>query len=173
MTQWRLDEEVRVGPITLRGRVYLPAHQPGLAEGGRVSDRYIAYHRQRAKAGVAMQVTGATPVAPSVEWADICLWNIDESVVPGYRRLAEAVHAEGGRMLAQLAHPGPTEYEGVEVIGASLDLSEVTRQIAVPATAAQLARIIDDYAAAAAAATSTASRSAWPTASCSPRSSPR
>lgn len=149
MTQWRLDDEVRVGPITLRGRVYLPAHQPGLAEGGRVSDRYIAYHRQRAKAGVAMQVTGATPVAPSVEWADICLWNIDESVVPGYRRLAEAVHAEGGRMLAQLAHPGPTEYEGVEVIGASLDLSEVTRQIAVPATAAQLARIIDDYAAAA------------------------
>ena len=149
MTQWRLDEEVRVGPISLRGRVYLPAHQPGLAEGGRVSERYIAYHRQRAKAGVAMQVTGATPVAPSVEWADICLWNIDESVVPGYRRLAEAVHAEGGRMLAQLAHPGPTEHEGVEVIGASLDLSEVTRQLAVPATAAQLARIIDDYAAAA------------------------
>jgi len=69
-----------------------------------VSDRYVAYHRQRARAGVCMQVTGATPVAPSVEWADICLWNIDDSVIPGYQRLARAVREEGSRMLAQLAH---------------------------------------------------------------------
>ena len=75
VSQWRLDEEVRVGPISLRGRVYLPAHQPGLAEGGRVSERYIAYHRQRAKAGVAMQVTGATPV-------DIAAAHVNNPVPP-------------------------------------------------------------------------------------------
>lgn len=149
MSDWRLDEPLQVGPRILRGRVFLPAHQPGLAEGGRVSERYIAYHRQLARAGVAMQITGATPDAPSVEWSDICLWNIDDTVIPGYRSLDEAVHDEGGTMLAQLAHPGPTEFEGPEVIGASWLFSEVTRQVAVPATAVQLARIIDEYAAAA------------------------
>jgi 2,4-dienoyl-CoA reductase-like NADH-dependent reductase (Old Yellow Enzyme family) len=96
-----------------------------------------------------MQITGATPVAPSVEWSDICLWNIDDSVIPGYQRLAAAVHEEGGTMLAQLAHPGPTEYEGPEVISASRVFSEVTRQVAVPATPTQLAQIVEQYAEAA------------------------
>ena len=63
MVTWHLDRPLQVGPFELRNRIYLPAHQPGLAEGGRVSDRYVAYHRQRARAGVCMQVTGATPVA--------------------------------------------------------------------------------------------------------------
>ncbi|XVX20450.1 NAD(P)-binding protein [Actinomycetota bacterium] len=144
-----LDQPLRVGNRTLRSRVYLPAHQPGLAVGGRPEERYIAYHAERARAGVAMQVTGATPVTPSAEWGEICLWNIDESIVPGYQRLAEAVHAEGGVMVAQLAHPGPTEYEGPDVIGASLDFSEVSRQVAVEATAAQLDTVVEQYAAAA------------------------
>lgn len=148
MSDWLVDQPMQVGSRRLRSRVYLPAHQPGLAEDGRVSDRYVAYHRARAAAGVAMQVTGATPILPSAEWNDICLWNIDESCVPGYQRLAEAVHDEGGTMLAQLAHPGPTEFEGPDVIGASLDFSEVSRQMAVPASAEQLATIVDLYAAA-------------------------
>jgi 2,4-dienoyl-CoA reductase-like NADH-dependent reductase (Old Yellow Enzyme family) len=149
MVTWHLDKPLQVGPFELRGRVFLPAHQPGLAQNGQVTDRYVAYHRQRARSGVSMQVTGATPVAPSVEWADICLWNIDDSIVPGYQRLAAAVREEGGRMLAQLAHPGPTEEAGAEVIGPSRDFSEVSRQVAVPATHEQLARVIEEYAQAA------------------------
>lgn len=148
-TPWLVDRPLQVGPHTLPSRIYLPAHQPGLADGGRPGDRYIAYHRARARSGVAMQVTGATPILPSSEWSDICLWNVDESIVPGYQRLAAAVHEEGGRILAQLAHPGPTETEGPDVIGASWDFSEVSRQVAVPATAAELNHIIDLYAAAA------------------------
>ncbi len=148
-TPWLVDEPLQVGPQTLRGRVYVPAHQPGLAEDGRPGDRYIAYQRARARAGAAMQVTGATPILPSKEWSDICLWNIDESIVPGYQRLADAVHAEGGKMLAQLAHPGPTEFAGAEVLGPSRDFSEVSRQVAVAASPGQLDRITGLYAAAA------------------------
>jgi 2,4-dienoyl-CoA reductase-like NADH-dependent reductase (Old Yellow Enzyme family) len=144
-----LDSPLQVGPMRLRGRVYVPAHQPGLAEHGRPGERYIAYQRARARAGVAMQVTGATPVAPSRVWSDICLWNVDETIVPGYQRLSDAVHEEGGRMLAQLAHPGPTELVGPDVIGPSVDFSEVSRQIVRPATKAQLETIVEQYAEAA------------------------
>jgi 2,4-dienoyl-CoA reductase-like NADH-dependent reductase (Old Yellow Enzyme family) len=147
--RWVLDEPIQVGPLPLRGRVYVPAHQPGLAEDGQPGERYIAYQRARARAGVAMQVTGATPIAPSRVWNDICLWNVDESIVPGYRRLADAVHEEGGRMLAQLAHPGPTELVGPDVLGPSRDFSEVNRQVVRPATTAQLRTIVQQYAEAA------------------------
>ncbi|MER5217403.1 FAD-dependent oxidoreductase [Streptomyces sp. NPDC002838] len=146
---WNVENPIQVGPVTLPRRVFLPAHQPGLAENGTPGDRYVAYHRQRARAGAAMQITGATPIVPSSQWSHICLRNIDESIVPGYRRLAEAVRAEGGRMLAQLAHPGPTEYTGPDVFGASRDLSEPTRQVALPASRAQIAAVIEQYAAAA------------------------
>jgi 2,4-dienoyl-CoA reductase-like NADH-dependent reductase (Old Yellow Enzyme family) len=146
---WLLDDPIQVGRLRLRGRVYVPAHQPGLAEDGRPGERYIAYQRARARAGVAMQVTGATPIAPSRVWNDICLWNVDESIVPGYQRLADAVHEEGGRMLAQLAHPGPTELVGPDVLGPSRDFSEVNRQVVRPATASQLATIVAQYAEAA------------------------
>ncbi|MCW2643689.1 MAG: hypothetical protein JWP76_5995 [Dactylosporangium sp.] len=149
VAEWLVGQPIQIGPHRLRGRIYLPAHQPGLADGGHPGPRYVAYHRERARAGVAMQVTGATPIKPSSEWSDICLWNVDESIVPGYRRLAEAVRAEGGRMLAQLAHPGPTEYEGVEVIGPSRDFSEVSRQVSVAASKAQLDEVVELYAAAA------------------------
>jgi 2,4-dienoyl-CoA reductase-like NADH-dependent reductase (Old Yellow Enzyme family) len=146
MSDWVLDTPLRVGPMTLRGRVYIPAHQPGLAEDGRPGERYIAYQRARARAGVAMQVTGATPIAPSRVWNDICLWNVDESIVPGYRRLADAVHEEGGRILAQLAHPGPTEVGGADVLGPSRDFSEVSRQVVRPASRAELRTIVRQYA---------------------------
>lgn len=148
-SDWVLDTPLRVGPMLLRGRVYVPAHQPGLAENGHPGERYIAYQRARARAGVAMQVTGATPIVPSRVWNEICLWNVDESIVPGYRRLADAVHEEGGRILAQLAHPGPTEFEGPDVIGPSRDFSEVSRQVVRPASRAELGVIVTQYAEAA------------------------
>jgi 2,4-dienoyl-CoA reductase-like NADH-dependent reductase (Old Yellow Enzyme family) len=82
-------------------------------------------------------------------WNEICLWNVDESIVPGYRRLADAVHEEGGRILAQLAHPGPTEVEGPDVLGPSRDFSEVGRQVVRPASPAELGAIVTRYAEAA------------------------
>src|SRR5580658_7559762 len=88
-----IARELKMRGKTLQSRVYLPGHQPGLAEGGLPGERYIAYHRRRARAGLGMQITGATPVI----WSEVCadgltLVNIDDRIVAGYRRLAEAVH---------------------------------------------------------------------------------
>lgn len=38
-TPWLIDEPIKVGPLELKGRDLLPAHQPGLAEGGKPGDR--------------------------------------------------------------------------------------------------------------------------------------
>src|SRR5918912_960487 len=104
----------------------------------------MADQRARARAGVAMQVTGATPVVHSGVWdPKIVLHTVDDRIVPGYQRLAEAVHAEGGRMLAQLAHPGPTESEGPDVIGPSHLFSEITQQVVRPAAAGELAVVVE------------------------------
>ncbi|MEI4486978.1 FAD-dependent oxidoreductase [Frigidibacter sp. MR17.14] len=142
-------------PLSLRGRrlrarVYLPAHQPGLAEGGAPGERYIAYHRARAAAGLGMQITGATPVVASEVWADgKTLVNVDDGIIPGYRRLAAAVQGEGGLMLAQLAHVGAMETAGDHIVSASWDRSELTQRMSRAASAEELGWITGRFAASA------------------------
>src|ERR1700756_4111595 len=146
----KVDESIRIRGKTLRSRVYLPAHQPGLADDGLPGERYIAYHRRRARAGLGMQITGATPVIWSDVWADgLTLVNIDDRIVPGYRRLAAAVHEEGGLMLAQLAHVGAMETSGDAIISASALRSEITQRTARQASVDELAEIVEAYRAAA------------------------
>lgn len=98
------------GELELRNRVLVSAHVPGFAENNIAGDRYISYHQRYAAEGVGLQITGGTPVHKSglLSFRSDALWNLDDSAIPGYQKLARAVHAEGGRMLAQLAHSGGT-----------------------------------------------------------------
>ena len=145
-----LFEPIQVGSLQLRGRVFASAHQPGLADNGIPGDRYVAYHRARARSGFAMQITGATPVGPSSLWDPRwMLVNRDESIVPGYQRLADAVHAEGGRMLAQLMHPGAAELGLPTVVSASQHMAELSRQPARAITVPEMDEVVERYHAAA------------------------
>src|SRR4051794_11112254 len=138
-----VTQSLEINGKRLRARVYLPAHQPGLAENGLPGERYVDYHRQRARAGLGMQITGATPVKWSEVWADgLTLVNVDDRIVPGYRALARAVHEEGGLMLAQLAHVGAMETSGDAIVSASWTRSELTQQMSREASPEELEEIL-------------------------------
>jgi len=100
---------LQVGPKQLRNRVLISAHVPRLAVDNLPSAAYIAYHRVRARGGAGLQITGATAVHPTgTLGTSESLKNLDDRIVPGYRKLATAVHDEGGTILAQLAHSAAT-----------------------------------------------------------------
>jgi N-ethylmaleimide reductase len=63
------------------------------------------YYAQRASAGLI--VAEATAISPDgFGWADTPgLWSAEQ--VRGWRRVTDAVHAAGGRIIAQLWHTGP------------------------------------------------------------------
>ena len=173
----RVDEPMPLRGKRLRSRVYLPAHQPGLAEDGLPRDRYVEYHRRRARAGLGMQITGATPVLWSEVWAGgLTLINIDDHIIPGYRRLAAAVHAEGGLMLAQLAHVGAMETRATQ---SSAPRGPARRSPSRPRARLRLTSSPKSWnssaprRSAAAPAISTASRSQWRMECCSRASSRR
>jgi mycofactocin system FadH/OYE family oxidoreductase 2 len=141
---------LRVGPLELRNRVFVSAHQPGLAEAGVPGERYIAYQRARARGGAALQITGATTVHPTGGYlASHMLANLDDRIVYGYRRLAEAVHAEGGRILAQLAHGGAlghTLQSDLPLWAPSPVAADLYRQIPHEMTRAEIAEIVQAFA---------------------------
>ena len=138
---------LKVGRVFLRNRVYVPAHQPGLAEGSLISDRYIAYQRLRARSGAAMQITGRTniTIANKMSSSSALLANVDDRSIPGFQRLAEAVHTEGGRMLSQLGHSGPALYPGSNtqpVLGPSRYFSSMYLQASKSMSKSEIERMI-------------------------------
>lgn len=106
-----------IGGVTVRNRVFSSAHGTGFSHGG-INDRLIAYHRERARGGVGLIVLEATSVDPAaavgVSASLTGLRNIDDSIVPDYRRIATALHAEGTAVFALLSHSGRNTVMGVD-----------------------------------------------------------
>ena len=130
-----LFSPLEIGPMQVRNRVLVSAHVPGFAENNKPGKQYIAYHQNYARNGVGLQITGGTPVHESglLSTSSDGLWNLDDSIIPGYRALSAAVHQEGGRILAQLAHSGGTVLigqPGRESWSASAVRSEINGNIA-------------------------------------------
>ena len=149
----RLLSPLKIGAKTVRNRVLLTAHVPGLAVDGVPGEAYAAYHRRKAAGGAGLQITGAQPVHPSSGRNGKAIANLDDRVIAGYRVLAQAVHQEGGLILAQLAHYGATLGEGEPgspgwgVSDQPADLARAQPQVM---TLSEIRELIDAFAAAAA-----------------------
>ena len=142
------------GVRTIRNRVLVSAHVPGFADNNKPGQDYISYHRRYAQEGVGLQITGGTPVHRSgmLGLTSDALWNLDDSIVPGYAKLADAVHEHGGCMLAQLAHSAGTvniQSPGYSTWSASAVRSAISGHVSHAMSLDEIAEVIDAYVAAA------------------------
>ena len=101
-----LFSPLRVGSITLQNRIFSSGHDTVMANEGQVTDQLIAYHEARAAGGVGLIVVQATAVHRSADYTAHALAIYDDAMVPGFRRLADAVHAHGVPIIGQLFHGG-------------------------------------------------------------------
>jgi 2,4-dienoyl-CoA reductase-like NADH-dependent reductase (Old Yellow Enzyme family)/thioredoxin reductase len=90
----------------LRNRIVSTAHQTNLVEEHIPAPAMAAYHEARARGGVGLIIVEACAVHPSGLLTIHTIDGSTERVVPGYARVAEAVHRHGGRVFAQLFHGG-------------------------------------------------------------------
>ena len=145
---------LQVGSKLLRNRVLISAHVPRLAVDNLPSPAYVAYHRVRAGGGAGLQITGATAVHPTgTLGTSYSLQNLDDRIVPGYAKLASAVHDEGGTILAQLAHSAATltvSDAGRPLWAPSALQSEVARETPHEMTIDEIAEMVAAHRAAAA-----------------------
>ena len=98
-----------IGPMELRNRVVLPAMDMNLCDDGEITDAEIAHYARRAAGGTGLIITGSGAVAFPLGAQSLRQPGLsDDRFVPGLRRLADAVHAEGARLCIQLTHHGKT-----------------------------------------------------------------
>lgn len=97
---------LRLGPLTVRNRVVFSAHLTNYAQDGLPTEQHAAYYAARAAGGAGLIITEEHSTH-STDWPyEKLIHGFDPRVIPGYRRITEAVHAHGVPILAQLNHNG-------------------------------------------------------------------
>jgi mycofactocin system FadH/OYE family oxidoreductase 2 len=101
-----LFSALRVGPLTLRNRIVFPAHLTNYAQDGLPSAQHAAYYAARAAGGAGMIIAEEQTVHRTDRPYEKLIQGFRPEVIPGYRRITQAVHAHGVPVLAQLNHNG-------------------------------------------------------------------
>ena len=97
---------LRIGSVTLPNRIVSSGHDTVMADHGHVTDRLIAYQEARAAGGVGLIVVQVAGVHPSAEYTAHALMLDDDVYVPGFARLAAAIHGHGTPVFGQIFHGG-------------------------------------------------------------------
>lgn len=105
---------LKVGPITVRNRMVISAHNtkigdpnPRWGEAGFYGERYAHYVAERAKGGVGLIVLGQYAVHPTTrfETPNISI-AYDEGAIPGMKLAVDSCHRHGAKAVMQLFHSG-------------------------------------------------------------------
>jgi len=102
-----LLQPYRLKHLELRNRIITTSHEPAYPVDGMPTSRYIAYHAERAKGGIAMTMTaGSAAVSKDSPPAFSNLLAYRDEIVPHVRNLCDAVHEHGAAIMIQLTHLG-------------------------------------------------------------------
>lgn len=98
----------QIGSLELKNRLVRSATAELLATEpvGRATPALAKLYRQLARGGTGLIITGHAYVAPKGKAHPEMLSAHCDQMLPGLRSLAEAVHAEGGRIALQINHGG-------------------------------------------------------------------
>ena len=111
-----LFDPIRIGELHLANRIVMAPLTRNRAAPGQVpSGLAVEYYRQRASAGLI--ITEGSPVSPEGQgYVDTPgIYNAEQ--VAGWRRVTDAVHAEGGRIAVQLWHVGRISHVSLQPNG--------------------------------------------------------
>ncbi len=140
---------LRLGPVTVKNRIVFAAHLTNYAEDGMPTEQHAAYYAARAKGGAGLIITEEHSVHPT-DWPyEKMIHAFHPEVVPGYRRITEAVHAYGTPIFAQINHNGgqaSSMYTRLPVWAPSAVADPLFREVAKAVDEGEIAEIIDGYA---------------------------
>jgi len=119
-----LFDETSINGMSLRNRFVRSATWEGMAnEDGSCTSRLIDLMADLAIGKVGLIITGHAYVSPEGQASLKQMGIHRDDLIPDLSEMADAVHREGGRIVAQLAHAGchgAVKITGVEPIGPSL-----------------------------------------------------
>jgi mycofactocin system FadH/OYE family oxidoreductase 2 len=138
-----------LGPVTVRNRIVFSAHLTNYAREGRPTEQHAAYYAARAAGGAGLIITEEHSTHPT-DWPyEKLIHGFHRGVIPGYRRITEAVHRHRTPIFAQLNHNGgqaSSMYSRRAVWAPSPVADPLFREVPKAVNDAEIAEIITGYA---------------------------
>ena len=138
---------VTIGPVTLRNRVIRSAAFENMAYGNSPSQDLYDYHLAVARGGVGMTTLAYASVNRSGLSFDGQLWMRPE-IVPGLRRITDAVHEAGAKCSIQLGHCGNMTHRatcGCMPMGASSGFNLYSPTFVRGMKVAEIDELVEDF----------------------------
>ena len=144
-----LFSPLRIGPVTVRNRVIFSAHLTNYAEDGLATEQHAAYYEARAAGGAGLIITEEHSTHPT-DWPyEKLIHGFHRKVIPGYRRITDAVHRHGTPIFAQINHNGgqaSSMYSRLPVWAPSAVPDPLFREVPKAVTVREIAEIVAGYA---------------------------
>jgi 2,4-dienoyl-CoA reductase-like NADH-dependent reductase (Old Yellow Enzyme family)/thioredoxin reductase len=102
----RLFSPVKLGTRTLRNRIVFGAHTANMGENGVPGERHVGYYAERALGGAGMIVVEPMPVHRAAVLTRGNFRPADDSVIPHFRKVTDAIKDNGAVAIQQLYHVG-------------------------------------------------------------------
>jgi 2,4-dienoyl-CoA reductase-like NADH-dependent reductase (Old Yellow Enzyme family)/thioredoxin reductase len=97
---------IEIGGVRIKNRVFLPGHTTNFGINNLPTERNAAYLSARAAGGTGLIITEAIRVHPTSAGRSSTLGSSDDSCIPSFRKLTDAVHENGAAIFAQIMHAG-------------------------------------------------------------------
>lgn len=102
----RLTDPLQVKGYTLRNRIVLPPMQSGRADfDGSVTNKLINFYLRRS-AFTGLPIVEHAYISPTGKIGPKQLGIYDDSLIEGFRKLAESIHSVGAPAVVQISHAG-------------------------------------------------------------------
>jgi len=102
-----LLQPFRLGRLTLRNRIFSSSHAPAYNIDGTPSERYAAYHEEKARGGIGMTMIGGSS---NVSVDSASLWGQlnygTDAIIEPLGLMVDRIHHHGAAVMSQLTHMG-------------------------------------------------------------------
>ena len=140
---------LRVGPIETRNRIVFSAHLTNYARDGKPTEQHAAYYAARAAGGAGLIITEEHSTHPT-DWPyEKLIHGFHRDVIPGYRRITDAVHRHRTPIFAQINHNGgqaSSMYSRLPVWAPSAVADPLFREVPKAVTSEEIDAIVAGYA---------------------------
>jgi len=140
---------LQLGPVTVRNRIVFSAHLTNYARDGLPTEQHAAYYAERAAGGVGLIITEEHSTHPT-DWPyEKLIHGFHRDVIPGYRRITDAVHRHRTPIFAQINHNGgqaSSLYSRLPVWAPSPVADPLFREVPKAVDRSEIAEIVASYA---------------------------
>jgi NAD(H)-dependent 7beta-hydroxy-3-oxo-delta4-cholenoic acid oxidoreductase len=145
----QLFSPIEIAGIQVRNRIVMaPMGTLWSRNDGGVSEKMIDHYEARARGGVGLIIFEVTTIDERFPYtpSGAGLW--DDAPIPSFRKLTDAIHSHGAKVMPQIVHPGPESLSflrGHQPVGPCATMSLATKQICRELAVNEIEDIVEQY----------------------------